>query len=185
MEGFAMSHRHLIVLAALAALAIPSLVQANARLISVVPTDGGCVSGPTGSSVQFWDVEPGRTYELTISNVTECANGGTGPTINVRVNSSTGNTDLVATLVVPGTYKFTYTLPANGVCTFPIFYCTTPGQNNSGIKVNRNDGANFQAHLRAAAFAPGCTSPQPILGGDCGLVPTRSSTWGKLKSIYR
>src|SRR6185436_14206404 len=152
MEGFAMSPRQLILLAALAALAIPSLVQANARLISVVPTDGGCVSGPTGSSVQFWDVEPGRTYELTISNVTECANGGTGPTINVRVNSSTGNTDLIATLVVPGTYKFTYTLPANGVCTFPIFYCT---------------------------------NPQPILGGDCGLVPTRPSSWGKLKSIYR
>jgi hypothetical protein len=185
MEGFAMSPRQLILLAALAALTIPSLVQANARLISVVPTDGGCVSGPTGSSVQFWDVEPGRTYELTISNVTECANGGTGPTINVRVNSSTGNTDLVATLVVPGTYKFTYTLPANGVCTFPIFYCTTPGQNNSGMRVNRNDGANFQAHLRAAAFAPGCTNPQPIVGGDCGLVPTRPSTWGKLKSIYR
>ena len=108
-----MSHRQLIVLAALAVLSIPSLAQANARLISVVPTDGGCVSGPTGASVQFWDVEPGRTYELTISNVTECANGGTGPTINVRVNSSTGNTDLVATLVVPSTYKFTYTLPAN------------------------------------------------------------------------
>ena len=185
-EGFAMSPRQLIVLAALAALTIPSLVHANARLISVVPTDGGCVSGPTGPSVQFWDVEPGRTYELTISNVTECANGGTGPTINVRVNSSSaGNTDLVATLVVPGTYKFTYTLPANGACTFPIFYCTTPGQNNSGLKVNRNDGANFQAHLRAATFAAGCTNPQPILGRDCGLVPTRPSTWGKLKSIYR
>ena len=180
-----MSHRQLIVLAALAALTIPSLVQANARLVSVVPIDGGCVSGPTGSSVQFWDVEPGRTYEVTISNVTECANGGTGPTINVRVNASTGNTDLIATLVAPGTYRFTYTLPANGACTFPIFYCTTPGQNNTGTRVNRNDGANFQAHLRAAAFAPGCTNPRPILGGGCGLVPTLPSTWGKLKSIYR
>jgi len=181
-----MSHRQLSVLVALAVLSIPSLAQANARLINVVPTDGGCVSGPTGASVQFWDVEPGRTYELTISNVTECANGGTDPTINVRVNSSSaGNTDLVATLVVPGTYKFTYTLPANAVCTLPIFYCTTPGHNNTGTRVNRNDGANFQAHLRAAAFAPGCTNPQSILGGDCGLVPTRPSTWGKLKSIYR
>ena len=179
-----MARRHLFVLAALAALAIPALAQANARLISVVPTNGGCVSGPTGSSVQFWDVQPGKTYELTINNVTECGNGGTAPTINVRVNGSTGNTDLVATLVAPGTYKFSYTVPVNGVCTFPIFYCTTPGQNNSGIKVNRNDGANFQAHLRAAAFGPGCTNPQPILSG-CGLVPTRPSTWGKLKSIYR
>jgi hypothetical protein len=104
----------------------------------------------------------------------------------VRVNSSSsGNTDLVATLVVPGTYKFSYTLPFNAVCTLPIFYCTTPGHNNTGIRVNRNDGANFQAHLRAAAFGPGCTNPQPILGSDCGLVPTRPSTWGKLKTIYR
>ena len=181
-----MSPRQLSVLVALAVLSIPSLAQANARLISVVATDGGCVSGPTGSSVQFWDVEPGKTYELTISNVTECANGGTGPTINVRVNSSgSGNTNLVATLVVPGTYKFTYTLPAGGACTFPISYCTTPGQNNSGIRVNRNDGANFQAHLRAAAFGPGCTNPQPILGSDCGLVPINPGTWGRLKSIYR
>jgi hypothetical protein len=130
-------------------------------------------------------VQPGKTYELTINNVTECGNGGTAPTINVRVNGSTGNTDLVATLVAPGTYKFSYTVPVNGVCTFPIFYCTTPGQNNSGIKVNRNDGANFQAHLRAAAFGPGCTNPQPILSGDCGLTPTLPGTWGKLKSIYR
>jgi hypothetical protein len=181
-----MTHRHLIVLAALAAMVLPSLAQANARLISVVPTNGGCVSGPTGNSVQFWDVEPGKTYQLTISNVTECANGGTDPTLNVRVNSSSsGNTDLVATLVVPGTYKFSFTLPFNAVCTLPIFYCTTPGQNNSGLKVNRNDGADFQAHLRAAAFSPGCTNPQPILGGDCLIVPTRPSTWGKLKSIYR
>jgi len=181
-----MTPRHLIVLAAFAALTIPSLALANARLISVVPTNGGCVSGPTGPSVQFWDVQPGKTYELTISNVTECANGGTGPTLNVRVNSSSsGNTDIVATLVVPGTYKFTYTLPANGACTFPILYCTTPGQNNTGIRVNRNDGASFQAHLRAAAFGPGCTNPQPILGNDCGLVPTRPSTWGRLKSTYR
>jgi hypothetical protein len=181
-----MTHRYLIVLAALAALTLPSLALANARLISVVPTDGGCVSGPTGNSTQFWDVEPGKTYELTINNVTECGNGGTDATINVRVNSSnSGNTDVVATLVVPGTYKFSYTLPANGQCTFPIFYCTTPGQGNTGIKVNRNDGGNFQAHLRAAAFGPGCTNPQPILGGDCATVPIHPSTWGKLKTIYR
>ena len=181
-----MAHRHIIVLAVLAALSIPSLALANARLISVVPTDGGCVSGPTGPAVQAWDVEAGKTYEVTISNVTECANGGTDPTLNVRVNSSnTGNTDVVATLVVAGTYKFSFTLPANAVCTFPMFYCTTPGQNNSGLRVERNDGGPFQAHLRAATFGPGCTNPQPVLGGDCLVVPTRPSTWGKVKSFYR
>jgi len=131
-------------------------------------------------------VEPGKTYEVTISNVTECANGGTDATLDVRVNSSnSGNTDLIATLVVPGTYKFSYTLPADAVCTFPIFYCTTPGQNNTGLFVHRNDGGPFQAHLRAATFGPGCTNPQAILGGDCLVVPTRPSTWGKVKSFYR
>jgi hypothetical protein len=181
-----MTSRHLIVLATLAALALPTLARANARLITVVPTDGGCVSGPTGPTVQFWDVQPGKTYQLTISNVTECGNGGTAPTINVRVNSSnTGNTDIVATLVSPGTYTFTFTLPLGAMCTFPIFYCTTPGQNNSGIPVNRNDGGSFQGHLRASTFGPGCTNPVPILGGDCSGVPTRPSTWGKVKSIYR
>jgi hypothetical protein len=181
-----MSHRQLLLLAALAALSIPGLAQANARLISVVPTNGGCVSGPTGPSVQFWDIVPGRTYELTINHVTECANGGTGPAINVRINSSgAGNTDLVATLVTPGTYKFTYTMPVNGACTFPIFYCTTPGHNNTGTRVNRNDGADFQAHLRAASFGTGCTNPQSIVSSDCGLVPTRPSTWGSVKSVYR
>ena len=180
-----MTCRPLILLAALAALSLPSLAQANARLISVVPTDGGCVAGPTGPTVQFWDVQPGRTYELTISNVTECANGGTAPTLNVRVNSaSSGNTGLVATLVAPGTYKFTYTLPATAACTFPIFYCTTPGQNNSGIRVERNDGASFQAHLRAATFGPGCTNPQPVTGTDCSNTPTRPSTWGMVKGVY-
>ena len=64
--------------------ALPSIALANARLISVTPTDGGCVAGPTGAGVQAWDVEPGKTYELIISNVSECANGGTDPTLNVR-----------------------------------------------------------------------------------------------------
>ena len=160
--------------------------HANARLISVVPTDGGCVSGPTGPAVQAWDVQPGKTYQVTISNVTECANGGTAATLNVRVNSSgSGNTDVVATFVSPGVYAFSYTLPANATCTFPIFYCTTPGANNTGIVVQRNDGGPFQAHLRAATFGPGCTNPTAILGPACQSVPSRSRSWGQVKSFYR
>jgi hypothetical protein len=181
-----MRHRHIFVWAACALLALPSLAFANARLINVVPTDGGCVSGPTGPAVQAWDVEPGKTYQLTISNVTECANGGTDPTLNVRVKSSNvGNTDIVATFVAPGVYTFSYTMPANAVCTFPILYCTTPGDGSSGILVHRNDGGAFQAHLRAASFGPGCTNPTEILGGDCLVTPTRPSSWGKVKSYYR
>lgn len=181
-----MSHRRLLAILAFAALLLPSSAWAHARLISVVPMDGGCVSGPTGPGVQSWDVESGKTYEITISHVVECAHGGTDATLGVRVQSSgTGNTDVVATLVVPGTYKFSFTLPANSVCTMPIRYCTTPGDVSSGLKVDRNDGAPFQAHLRASVFGPGCTNPVGTGGGDCGSTPTRPSTWAVVKHYYR
>jgi len=181
-----MMRRHIYALAAIALLAAPTVAHANARLISVTPTDGGCVSGPNGNTVQAWDVEPGKTYQLTISNVTECANGGTDATLDVRVNSTgSGNTDLVATFVAPGTYQFTYTVPAGATCTMPIFYCTTPGDGSSGLFTWRNDGVAYQAHLRMSSFGPGCTSPTPILGPDCLVVPSRSSTWGRVKQIYR
>jgi len=158
----------------------------GARLISVTAVDGGCVSGPTGPSVQAWDVQPGKTYTLTISNVTECANGGTDPTLDVRVNSSgSGNTDVVATQVVTGTYQFDYTLPANASCTLPIFTCTTPGDGSSGNFTRRSDGGDFQAHLRAATFGPGCTNPQEIIGPWCLPTPARPRSWGQVKVIYR
>jgi len=181
-----MHARSLIALALVASLSLPSVGHAAARLTNVVATNGGCVSGPTGTTTQFWDVQPGKTYQLTITNVAECGNGGTAATINVRVNSTgSGNTDLVATLVSPGTYTFSFTLPANATCTFPIFYCTTPGQGNSGLKVIRNDGGNFQAHLRASTFGPGCTNPTPITGTGCIDTPVRSATWGMVKTYYR
>jgi hypothetical protein len=118
--------------------------------------DGGCLSGPTGRSVQTWDVQPGKTYTVTIDNVTECANGGTDPTLGVRINSSiSGNTDIVATRVGPGTYQFDYTVAANAICTMPVFHCTVAGAANSGSFTRRSDGGSFQVHLRAASFGPG------------------------------
>lgn len=176
-----------VLIAALVCAALSTSANANARLISVTPVDGGCVSGPTGPFVQMWDVEVGKTYTITISDVTECANGGTDPTLNVRVNSSnSGNYDLVATLVAPGTYQFDFTLPLDAACTLPIFYCTTPGDNSSGIFVYRSDGGPFQAHLRAATFDAGCTNPQDIyLPPWCGTVPVDAKTWGYVKTIYR
>ena len=165
------------------AVAIP---LGGARLTGVAPVDGGCVSGPTGPSVQKWDVEPGKTYTLTISNVTECANGGTDATLNVRVNSTgSGNTDIVASFVAAGTYQFDFKVPADASCTLPVFYCTTPGDNSSGFFARRSDGGNFQAHLRAATFGAGCTNPQEIIGPACLPTPARPHSWGKLKAIYR
>jgi len=164
---------------------LPAIAHANARLVSVTSVSGGCVSGPTGPAVQAWDVEPGHTYTLTIVDVLECANGGTDATLNVRVNSSTtGNTDLVATNVAPGVYEFDYTLPTDAVCTFPVFYCTTPGAGNTGLFVIGDDGVGFQAHLRAASFDPGCTNPMSILGPNCQTVPTEESSWGAIKALF-
>jgi hypothetical protein len=164
---------------------VPVLAQANARLVSVTPVAAGCVSGPTGPAVQAWDVEPGETYTITVADVFECAAGGTGPTIDVRVNSSDlGNVDLVASLVSPGVYAFDFTMPLDGVCTFPIYTCTTPGVGPSGDLVIRDDGVAFQAHLRAATFEAGCINPMAILGGVCSPVPNDESSWGTLKALY-
>jgi len=174
-------------------LVLPAIANAcplgGGRLVDV-RTSGGCVSGPTGLFEQLWDLEPGHMYTLTISNVTECAVGGTAPTLNVRVNSWTaGNTDIVAVYVSPGVYKFDYFFPRNAICTFRIFYCTTPGISDSGRFAIRNDGVAYQALLRASRFesvGAACTNPIPIFGPECGgTLGTEESSWGAVKGIYR
>ncbi len=177
----------LLMLAFLPAIA-PAIPLGTGRLMNVTPVDGGCVMGPTGGTVQAWDVERQKTYTITLTNVTDCANGGTDPTINVRVNSSTPGhayTDLVATYVSPGVYQFNFYVPQNAVCTFPIFYCTTPGEwLTSGRFVRRSDGGGYQAHLRVSTWSPGCANPMPIIGPECGTVPTETSSWGAIKALY-
>lgn len=173
----------LIVMAIL--LLLPAAAQANARLVSVTSLSGGCVSGPTGPAVQSWDVEPGETYLLQITDAWECTDGGNAATLNVRINSTNvGNTDLVASRVGAGVYEFEYTMPEEGSCTFPIFYCTTPGEADSGLFVVRDDGVEFQSHLRASTFEAGCTNPTEILYGDCAPIPGEASSWGTLKGRF-
>jgi hypothetical protein len=184
---------------ACAVLLMPAFAQAldkgTGRLVSVTSVDGGCLSGPTGHTTEAWDIEPGHTYTLRIEDVTECANGGTDPTLNVRINSSIPGheyTDLVATNVAPGAYEFDYTLPANAWCTLPILYCTTPGEwLTTGLFVRRHDGATnsngvpYTSHLRASSWGPGCSFPTMIIGPECGVVSSEESTWGEVKSRYR
>lgn len=182
-----------------ALLLLPAVVFAldkgTGRLVSVVPADGGCVSGPTGSTVEAWDIEPGYTYTLTLEDVTECANGGTDPTLDIRINSSIPDheyTDLVATNVAPGIYEFDYTLPPDAWCTLPVLYCTVPGEwLTTGLFVIRHDGRTnasgeaYMAHLRASIWEAGCTNPVMVLGPECGEIPVQESTWGTIKGMYR
>lgn len=178
---------------------LPAIVYAlpkgTGRLVSVTTLDGGCVSGPTGATNEAWDIEPGFTYRLTIADVTECANGGTDPTLNVRINSSMPAhqyNDRVAVYVSPGAYQFDYWLPVDAWCTLPILYCTTPGEwLTTGLFVRRHDGATnsngvpYTSHLRASTWGPGCTYPTMIIGPECGAVGTKDSTWGAVKALYR
>lgn len=153
-------------------------VQAGANLgqgkvINVVPVNTECISGPSGNGVQSWDVQQGGTYEVTIAGVTDAGNGGTDPTIEVIVKSSnTGNQCLTAFQQATGVYKFTITMPANACQTFPITYGSTGCQESTALFARRNDGGNFQSHLRAANFDGSCN----LLGEDvdCGGQPPQT-----------
>jgi hypothetical protein len=105
--------------------------------------------------------------------------------VNGLNSSPPENADFVATFVAPGSYQFTVTLPLDASCTMPIFYCTTPGEANTGILVRSNVDDKFGVHLRAATFDAGCTNPVEVPGDGCLIVPVRPSTWGKVKAIYR
>jgi hypothetical protein len=102
---------------------------------------------------------------VTLTQLTDCANGGTDATIQVIVKSSnTGNMCLVATKVATGTYTFTVTMPAASCHTYPIMYCATSCA-GGGVLARRADGGAKASHLRASVFGPGCSAPS--LDSDC------------------
>ena len=178
------SIRSIAILALACLAATAGVAHSKGKLVSVVPVGDGCAQAPDGPANQFWEVQPGKTYELTIEEATDCANGGTDATIGIRVNAiGPGFIDLVAHKVDVGIYKFTFTIPANAVCTMPLFYCTPPGLANLGLRVLRSE--DYPAHLRMASFGPGCTNPTKIEGPDCSPVPARSRTWAQVKQFYR
>src|SRR5262245_60149261 len=73
-------------------------IYGDGRLFSVIPVNGGCVAGPHGSGTEHYDVQQGKTYQVTISDIRDCASGGTSSTIQVMVKSSdTGNQCYTAT----------------------------------------------------------------------------------------
>ena len=135
------------------------------KVINVTPVNTECIAGPTGNGVQSWDVQEGGTYEVTIAGVTDAGNGGTDPSIPVLVkNSSAGNQCLTAFQDGVGVYKFTITMPANACNTFPITYGSCDP--DAALFARRNDGGNFQSHLRAATFDGSCNKTGDDT--DCG-----------------
>ena len=135
------------------------------KVINVTPVNTECVSGPTGNGTQSWDVQQGGTYEVTIAGVTDAGNGGTDPSIQVLVkNSSAGNQCLNAFQDGLGVYKFTITMPASACNTFPITYGSCDA--SEALFARRNDGGNFQSHLRAATFDGSCNKTGDDT--DCG-----------------
>lgn len=168
--------------ACIAVLAAGAFAQAPCgsagRLQSIVPLDGGCVGPGVGSNVVQYDVQQGKTYRLTLVNVTDEGAGGTAPTINLMVkNSDIGNTCWTANQTAPGTYVVDVTMPLSSCNTFPLRYGTfTNCSGNPGRELKSDNGGCNNVHLRAAQFGPGCSNPTSDV--DCGLTTSVSHDLG-------
>jgi hypothetical protein len=133
----------------------------NATISDVTAVNGECVkSTTTGGGIQFWDIQAGGTYDVTLSGATDCYRG-LNSTIGVIVhNSSGGNIYKEATQTSEGVYTFRITLTTQCL-TMPIEYCThaandTPAnQPGTGVFAQGATGGHL-GHLRTATFDGDC-----------------------------
>src|SRR5512133_376468 len=93
--------------------------------ISNVTSSTNCVYSDTnGGGNQFWDIQAGGTYTVTLSGVDDAANGGMDSSMSVIVhNGAGGNLCVTATQTGEGVYTFPLTLGAQCL-TMPIEYGT-------------------------------------------------------------
>ena len=57
--------------------------------VSDVTSSTNCVFSDTnGGGIQFWDIQAGGTYTVTLSGVDDAANGGMDPSMSVIVHNS-------------------------------------------------------------------------------------------------
>jgi hypothetical protein len=146
----------------------------SATISNVTGANGACVQstinpGPNGD-VQFWDIQAGGTYTVTLTGATDCYQG-MNSTIGVVVHSSVGgNIYVVANQTDVGVYTFTITLA--GQCeTMPIEYCTHDSEGNPANQPGTGKFAldapgGKKGHLRTATFDVSCTNPVP--DNTCG-----------------
>jgi hypothetical protein len=160
--------------------------------VSSVTSGTNCVYSDTnGGGNQFWDIQTGGTYTVTLSGVNDAANQGMDSTMDVIVHNSVGgNINVTANQTSEGVYTFTITLEAQ--CeTMPIEYGTLSCNPNSpqcnpmpgfgGFGMFAQDyvggvaGGN-EAHLRTTIFDgyPSCAKQ----GDDntCSASPTPPPT---------
>ena len=161
--------------------------------VSNVTSSTNCVYSDTnGGGNQFWDIQAGGTYTVTLSGVDDAANQGMDPTMKVIVHNSVGgNICVTATQTgVDGVYTFTITLDAQ--CkTMPIEYGTltcnpkspncvpVAGCQGFGVFAQDNVGGiagGNEGHLRTTIFDgyPSCAKQ----GDDdtCSASPTPPPT---------
>ena len=75
--------------------------------VSSVTSGPDCVYSDTnGGGIQFWDIQAGGTYTVTLSGVDDAANGDLDSTMSVIVHNSTGgNLCVTATQTAEGVYN--------------------------------------------------------------------------------
>jgi hypothetical protein len=139
---------------------------------SVTAGNGECVKSTTnGGGIQFWDLQAGGTYTVTISGVDDAANHGMDPSMDVIVhNSASGNINVTATGAGDGVYTFSIHLTTQCL-TMPIEYGTLscnpqspqcnpmPGFQGFGLFAQDNVGGvagGHEGHLRTATFDANC-----------------------------
>ncbi len=137
----------------------------GSAFVSNVTSNGSCVASTTnGGGIQFWDIQAGGTYTVTLTGATDCYQG-MNSTIGVVVHNSVGgNIYAVANYVDVGVYTFTITL-AGQCLTMPIEYCT---HDSNGLPANLPGTGKFaqdnvggaagghEGHLRTALFDDSC-----------------------------
>src|SRR5215471_7414004 len=134
-----------------------------AFISNVAAVNGECVQSNTnGGGIQFWDIQAGGTYDVTLSGVTDCANQGNDSTIQVIVHNTTGgNICATATQTAVGVYTFRVALTTQCL-TMPIEYCTSncnPGTTGPPMFAQDDIGGapgGHQGHLRTSLFDSSC-----------------------------
>src|SRR6266568_6880481 len=83
--------------ACIAAIAVCMTMSVNAAdnlghgyVLSVTSSTNCVYSDTNGGGIQFWDIQAGGTYTVTLSGVVDACNMGNDPTIGVVVHNSTG-----------------------------------------------------------------------------------------------